>query len=543
MILKHFDYLSPPVTFYYKNFLSHTSIISGIISIFTIIIIISVSGYFSLKIIKRENPNTFYFNLFVNDSGTFAFNTSSLFHFISLANKKSEVEDVGVDFTKFRIIGIETYFQIYIQDKNLTKIDHWIYGLCNESDTKEISYLINQNFFNVSACIRKYFNSTEQKYYDTEDPKFKWPKMEHGTYHQDNKFYAIVLEKCEEETINLTLGEGFHCKSEAEINETIDTYSAAHLFYIDYYIDVLNYNQPYTKFISRLENSFHLDYYTVNHLYFNPSKVKSHNGLIYDHIEEEASYTYDRNDFLYYPNNKKIYMIYSFWLNNRMHYYERIYKRLPDVLSDIGGIYQFITLIAIILNKFYNNYIILSDTENLIFSLIDSERSNYIKLKSSKSKKHHIDKTKNNKDNSIKKRINTDELKNKTEIMKNDEYPSKSSINCISKIENIPDKFDIKNDNINKKSENDKIKENKNDKNNDLFNNQINNFFRYVLYKITLEKKNDYHKTYNIFRTKIVSEEHIFKNHLNIYNLLRVTERKRSKRKYSYQINDLIKLI
>ena len=124
--------------------------------------------------IQRKSPNAFYFNSFIEDSGIFPLNASSLFHFINIASLNNGYTNKGVDFTNFRIIGYENYFDIYLHDKNLNKFDHWLYGKCNnESDTEGIKYLINFDFFEKSACIRKYFNSIEQKYYDTWSPEFR----------------------------------------------------------------------------------------------------------------------------------------------------------------------------------------------------------------------------------------------------------------------------------------------------------------------------------------------------------------------------------
>jgi len=67
-------------------------------------------------------------------------------------------------------------------------------------------------------------------------------------------------------------------------------------------------------------------------------------------------------------------------------------------------------------------------------------------------------------------------------------------------------------------------------------------FFNYFLYKITCGKKHTFFNVYDKFRKKIISEEHLVRNHLNIYNLLRVTERKRNRRN-SYQLKDLIRLV
>ena len=41
----------------------------------------------------------------------------------------------------------------------------------------------------------------------------------------------------------------------------------------------------------------------------------------------------------------------------------------------------------------------------------------------------------------------------------------------------------------------------------------------------------------------MISEEHIIRNHLNIYNLLKITEKKRKNKINSYHLKDLINLI
>ena len=70
-------------------------------------------------------------------------------------------------------------------------------------------------------------------------------------------------------------------------------------------------------------------------------------------------------------------------------------------------------------------------------------------------------------------------------------------------------------------------------------------FYKFLLYKLDCDKKNKYYNIYHNFRTKIISEEHFIRSHLNIYNLLRISEKKKNKikKRFSYQINDLINLI
>ena len=96
-----------------------------------------------------------------------------------------------------------------------------------------------------------------------------------------------------------------------------------------------------------------------------------------------------------------------------------------------------------------------------------------------------------------------------------------------------------------------KIKENKinEKKNNDNNNNKIDkykqkNFWSYFIYKISCGKKNNSDfKPYESFRRKIISEEHLIRNHLNIYNLLKVSKKKLNSRRNNYHLKDLINLI
>ena len=103
MFIKEFDFLSPKISLYYKGSLSHSSSFSVILSIISFIIITSFSIYFSLDLIEKKNPDFYYLNRYAEDPGEFAFNSSSLFHFISLGNYTHNL--IGFDFRSFRIIG------------------------------------------------------------------------------------------------------------------------------------------------------------------------------------------------------------------------------------------------------------------------------------------------------------------------------------------------------------------------------------------------------------------------------------------------------
>ena len=224
------------------------------------------------------------------------------------------------------------------------------------------------------------------------------------------------------------------------------------------------------------------------------------------------------------------------WLNNRINYYERNYKRIQDIISEIGGIYQFITFVSIYINSLYNNYIVLSDTENLLNSSIDFEKQKFYHFKSKKIQDINI---KNNYNKSSEKRgFNYENDKDNINKKINDKDFSKNN-NCY-----ITDNGDEIQNNNNKPKKNDKIDDNKKDNYIQNTNKANHNFWHFALFKLSFEKKYIFIKEYRNFRTKILSEEHLIRNHLNIYNLLRINHRKIiSKRRYSYQLKDLITII
>ena len=536
MFFKKLDYISPPITFYYTGSLSHSSIVSGILSIFSFVLIIVIAIYFSRDLIERKNPTAFYYNHFVDDSGIFPMNSSSLFHYISLQDAKYNHRDGGVDFTIFRVIGMETFFTRYLNNSNLNNYNHWLYGPCKNINIEGIKYLITNNYFENSACIIKYFDVKKQKYFNIGDSDFRWPIMAHGTYNSNSRFYSVFLEKCKEDTINLILGEDYHCSNEEKLKERIGITSGAHLYYIDHYVDVLNYDNPNTKFINRIENSIQLKNYPVNHLNFDPSLVRTHNGLIFDNIKNEEAYIYERNDvFTYETGDSYIYTVYYFWLSNNQKYYERSYKRIQEVISNIGGINQAITLFVFILNKLYNNFIILFDTKNLLFSLIEPEQQHSSKI-------NNIRITE-----SLKSYKNIESMKQSSNLLKS--KLEKKNIKFKRKINQTDCNFSLSKSNNNFYNNESNIKYNSDAKPNFKYSTTFNtikekhNFWNFIIFKISCEKKYNVFRTYEQFRMKLMSEQHMIKNHLSVYKLLKYTKTKNHSKIKSLHLKDLYNLV
>ena len=88
-------------------------------------------------------------------------------------------------------------------------------------------------------------------------------------------------------------------------------------------------NQLFNRIETYLEN----ENYSINHLNINPIFLKTYNGFLLDHKEEKIEYIFERNDVLTYQKtfNDTI-SVYYLWLNNKMNYYERTFKKVQDVL-------------------------------------------------------------------------------------------------------------------------------------------------------------------------------------------------------------------
>ena len=228
-----------------------------------------------------------------------------------------------------------------------------------------------------------------------------------------------------------------------------------------------------------------------------------------------------------------------------MELYERKYIRIQDVLSNIGGISEAIFLIATYINFLYNKFIILSDTEAILNSLIYTEKR--IHKKKSQYFQNFNDKMKD-----IEKSLEND-IKRKTDRKKN--KTDSNNKNKTRKNNNIENSINT-NNSISKTNFKSLKKELKNLKNQDSkeirrietlnmlkHNSKNKKLSNYICFKISCGKKENYFKIYENFRTKIISEEHLIRNHLNLYNILKVTEKKRHTLKNKYHLEDLIKFI
>ena len=521
MLLREIDFLSPPISLFYQGFPSNSSIGSGILSILTILLIVIYSVMQLKDLFSRVN-NTLSsksFTYFIDDAGTIPLNASSLFHFISIKdfNNKGREE---FDFTYFNAVGFKNIISEIESNTNINNFNHWLYGSCNEKDVDGIEDIIPNNSTTKSACIRKYFDSDTQSYYDTNDPNFKWPNLSHGIFHPDNNYYSIIISKCRQNILDIVFNGDLSCKSVDNLDMTL---MSVHLNFIDQYIDLLNYENPVTKFHFQISNKLDKDNYSLNNLNFNPSLIRTNNGYMTDNIVNEISFFYERNEALTYQRKGDLYMAYSLYLNNRLTFYERSYQTIQDFLSSLGGFFNIIIFVMKLINELINSSMMLFDFNFLLnlfsINIKDIKKSNQkniidIKIKEVEEIKKNIIKSK---------KTNTREsIVNEIENYNRKETEDKEIIKVIpinsekSKIKENADVSRPKNSNNNELlKEIEEVDEEK-EKSKDVF-----EYCDFFLYKITCGKKKKELEIYEDLMKKIISVENLMHTYLKMNNLLK----------------------
>ena len=376
MFIKKFDWLSPPITLYFKGENQHGSIISAILSMICYILVLISGVYYSKNFVNREDPKAYFFNRYVVDAGYFPVNASSMFNVIQVS-ETSNNKIIPFDFTAFRVVGVDNiFYEDYMNNPDiLEKENHWVYGFCNNNtDTEGIGNLIDFDYFEQSACIRKFYDKDKKTYFNTGDPGFKWPIIEKGCSNPERTFFGIIMQRCDKSP-NILKSQGPECKSEEEITKVINAVSL-NFQLIDHYADMLNYEMPFTKYFYEVTSAITNGAYIINHLNFNPAMMITHNGLVFEHTKEEPSYFFTQNEKHTVDNsnllegqslNGCLIGIY-FWMQNTLQHYERNYDRLQDLLSDIGGVSSIVVTLGYYANLLIHNYVIVLDTQDLVLT-------------------------------------------------------------------------------------------------------------------------------------------------------------------------------
>ena len=542
MFLSKFDLITPPIGLFYRGKGSHSSVISGIITLFAYLIIIYFAVRYSLEYIKKKKPSAYYVNRHIDDAGSFNVNSTSFFHYLFLSTKRNR-EIIEFDFDSFRIIGFNSInYQAFLSAHPLKyeNTDHWIYGKCdididaNDEDTKN---LIPIQEFSKAACIKKYYNPANKAYYDVNDKNYVAPKIEHGMSNENYTFYSFIIEKCKDDDLRKLAGLG-SCKNKDAIDSILKS-SFINIKILDNYPDVLNYNQPFKKYLYSTNSLLYTDSFISNSINFNPALLKTNYGIVFDRSrikyaymfyetlkvmnDEEFSLVDEEGKKLYDENGKEItkstgfIATFDIFLQNRSQHYERTYQKLQDLLSKIGGFGKTTFLIASTINIIFFRFVTILDTEDFVLSLNKNLNNNNDETMCNVLQKYPQEK------NKVIYNLNSPNLyeNNLNKKYLDQQLPGNEISKIKQNITNIKD-GPVPNDKGNDNSISNPIKPSYSPEG--LLNKikTLNNFCwcQYIWYMICCGTSNKNITYYEKFREKILSEENIIISNYNLYKLI-----------------------
>ena len=532
--LKKIDALSPKITFYQNGNQAHISDIGGFLTIIAALLCITICFLFFTDFIYKKNPTSYFYKKYEKEAGFFSLNSEGMFHFFRFSNNYVTHPKINTKYVRF--IGIRN-ISLYLSNRSILnegEIEYWIYDFCkNGLDNKGLDNKLFEDFsdFESHVCLRYYYSPTEKKFYNNSEKGFIYPYLIHGTGNKENLFYYITIETCRNDShYNLVYGKN-SCGTNEDISEFRNKIDGGDLYFIDNYIDVSNYKKPLNKFIQCVSGTMNNIDIPIYHLLFYPLRIITHANILTNGFFYENSFYFDVKE----PKNREsdFYSIadFAFWMGNNFEIYERTYKKLQNVLAELGGIIKIFFLCAEIINYPFNKYVILANVTSFITTQAKNEKKKI-------SFSYYI--------NSI---LNQNDLEKKNNSSINHNYINNlPQTNTKQKIINplinnfAHDSSLIKiNHNINASfsKKNQFLKNEKNIRSISLL--QVKKklgFKSFIKYAFKKNKQNEPLFLIYKFREKMLSEEHLYNNHLQQIFILNKLENKKN---YEYDLKELYK--
>ena len=374
-MFSYIDFLSPPITLFHLEKRTHTSKIGGCLVIIFMSICAGYISYLLYYLVAHNRVTSIFFKKFEFEAGHYSFNSSSIFHFIQIFSPECGGYFDKID-TKY-IRAFTTYVHSNFKDSELELYDHWVFDECRKDiDDKDLEPSLFENVVNFTnaVCIRHFYNSTEKKYYSLGEEGFFWPYLEHGIAQRNNVYLMTIVQKCTNDSIiNKLFG---NCPSQKEIDQYVSQYFGIYLYFTDTQVDPTNYTMPVQKYLQTISTGIGTNQtYVESYIHYSPIRVRTNEGSLFGDSHELNTFYFDFNRKGSANNNPKYFTITKYYhlMQNNVQIYERRYNNIFDLLSEIGGVVQFIFYFFFWINFIYNKYIIAYDTNSLFFAVKDNE--------------------------------------------------------------------------------------------------------------------------------------------------------------------------
>ena len=457
MFLKKFDHISPSLTLHYNSQHSHLSKFGGLLTIISYLLCLLVSCYFFNDVLYRKNPVIYYYNRVISEAGYYPMNSKSMFHYIYIGDptNKKKLDNY------FQVIGFSNlYVTNYNENGNRENFDHYIYDKCSEDlddlSNHNIKDILNFSEFHLSYCISSFYNHTSKQIISVKDKNFPVPSVEHGASNPHGTYYGVFIQKC----INSTILNIKYCETPENMDTLLNNTNIMIAFIIlNNEIMVENYKNPFKHSLFKVTSGI-LNYeFTVNHLNFQPLSMITHDGFFINSKKEDRQYSYELNEKNTFKTETGIVSSFFIWMQNKNQIYERIYKRIPNVIGDISGAIKIIIIITSWIN-YINYYHILYKDIDKVINLYNFDKEKNIS---------------NNKNNFLSLNIKESKIYKNNEVLDNTLEHTNNFIEN-EKLLNLNNKKQLKKSNFGKKKYFSKISTNyfqQYNKNNNILNNLI----------------------------------------------------------------------
>lgn len=334
-----------------RNGTRHKTVFGGILSIVVILLSIACSIFFFMDIILRVNPKAYQLTKFQDDVPRLSFNQQGMFFGIQYTNPR----DLTINLYDERAVSYYGVMQTFKTGETIGryKLRKCVYsqdfiGLENLF-TKTYESEINSTYLCVDSMM---VNGTEVK---KGEPSYVDPYTQHGmgSKSQDPIFFEVGANRC----VNSTENNNF-CYSNEVISKML-TGSNYKINFIDNMFDTNNYYSPVNSFVHQIDGQASPNNFAANYLNLLNVEFKTHNGLVFDSVEEFGSFRFnDRVEIVSAitdgsPLVGRIFM-FRLELQNTPGVYERYYTRVQEVMGSIGGVLKFLFVAAKVVNYFIN---------------------------------------------------------------------------------------------------------------------------------------------------------------------------------------------
>ena len=410
IFFEKFDFLSPKITLFYKYKKRHSSPIGGILTALMILICIFFILRFLINLFFHSTPSVIFFRKYEKNIKKYPLDSSSIPHLIWISNNNNNNKIMNTKTIRVILLAEENNYPA--NTSNLKNYEHWVYDSCTENDFNNYEYYQNLIFdddyiynsnkykdISNAICIRYYFNKTEQTYYSSNNESFKYPYLENGISNRNNTVLSTFVEKCTNDSITNSILDG--CESEENIQKYLKENNLAYLQILDHQVDLTNLNTPIKSYFMGISSFLlHNNGYEVNTINLSPLLIRSNQNFINDDYIDKNAIIIDNTQSTIISGDGKILLKYLFCMQNYKQIYERKYIDLFDAFSSIGGIVQFFYYVFYIINYFYNDFILILNTQNLFLN--DPKNKKLSKLIPFNKHPNGLDSKNLNKNNSIK---------------------------------------------------------------------------------------------------------------------------------------------